>query len=246
MSDALLPPLLFVILVFFSAFQQTLSGFGFALVLMPIATMIFGLRTASSLVALIAITLYAINLFRYKHAVNVREVLRLGTAAAVGAPIGVWALINLDEVIVKALLGLLLIGYALYSLANPVALRVESERWGYLAGFLGGCLGGAYNVPGPPMVIYGSLRAWEKDEFRAVLQAIFLVSGTLTVASHLIAGRVTPNVLVLYAASLPALLIAIWDAARVDARVNRPRFRMLVIVMVLVMGISTILELIGK
>lgn len=243
MSDALLPPLLFVILVFFSAFQQTLSGFGFALILMPIATIIFGLHTASSLVALVAITLYTINLFRYKNALNVMQFLRLGIAAAIGVPIGVWALINLDQVIVKLFLGLLLIGYALYSLANPVGLRVESERWGYLAGFLGGCLGGAYNVPGPPIVIYGSLRAWEKDEFRAILQAIFLVSGTLTVASHSIAGRVTPNVLMLYAISLPALWIAIWGAARVDAYVNRHRFRMIVTAMVLVMGVSTILEL---
>ena len=174
----------------------------------------------------------------------------IGVAAAmgvaIGVPIGVWALINLDQVIVKLFLGLLLIGYALYSLANPVGLRVESERWGYLAGFLGGCLGGAYNVPGPPIVIYGSLRAWEKDEFRAILQAIFLVSGTLTVALHLIAGRVTPNVLILYAACLPALLIAIWSAARVDTHVNRPRFRMIVTAMVLVMGVSTILELVGK
>lgn len=246
MSDALLPPLLFVILVFFSAFQQTLSGFGFALILMPIATIIFGLHTASSLVALVAITLYTINLFRYKNALNVMQFLRLGIAAAIGVPIGVWALINLDQVIVKLFLGLLLIGYALYSLANPVGLRVESERWGYLAGFLGGCLGGAYNVPGPPIVIYGSLRAWEKDEFRAILQAIFLVSGTLTVASHSIAGRVTPNVLMLYAISLPALWIAIWSAARVDTHVNRPRFRMIVTAMVLVMGVSTILELVRK
>lgn len=246
MSDALLPPLLFVILVFFSAFQQTLSGFGFALLLMPIATIIFGLRTASSLVALIAITLYTINLFRYKHALNARQVLRLGTAAAVGVPIGVWALINLNEVIVKLLLGLLLIGYALYSLANPVGLRVGSERWGYLAGFLGGCLGGAYNVPGPPIIIYGSMRAWEKDEFRAILQAIFLVSGSLTVAIHLIAGRVTSDVLILYAFSLPALLIAIWGAGQVDTRVDRSRFRIMVTAMVLVMGVSTILELVGK
>ena len=86
---------------------------------------------------------------------------------------------------------------------------------------------------------------------RVALTAITLCAPNLfrykhAVASHLIAGRVTPNVLVLYAGSLPALWIAIWGAARVDARVNRPRFRMLVIVMVLVMGISTILELVGK
>ncbi len=245
MSDPLLVPLLFVILVFFSAFQQTVSGFGFALFLMPLATIVFGLRTAASLVALDAVTLYAINLFRYRNAVNGRQVWRLGTAAALGAPIGVWVLVNANEVIVKWLLGLLLIGYAAYSLAKPFALHVESDQWGYLAGFLGGCLGGAYNVPGPPIVIYGALRGWDKDEFRAVLQAIFLVSGTIAVASHFIAGRVTPDVRSLYATSVPGLLFGIGAAAWADRHVNRPRFRVLVSAMVLVMGVATILEAVG-
>lgn len=245
MSDIPVVPLVFVALAFLSALQQTVSGFGFALFLMPIATIIFGLRTAASLVALVAVTLYAINLLRYRNAVNFGQVLRLGIAAAIGAPIGVWVLVNVDELIVKWLLGLLLMSYAVYSLAKPLALRLESDRWGYLAGLIGGCLGGAYNVPGPPIVIYASLRGWDKDEFRAVLQAIFLISGTITAASHLVAGHVTPDVLRLYATALPALALAVALAAWLDRHVDRPRFRILVSLMVLVMGFATILEAVG-
>jgi len=43
-------------------------------------------------------------------------------------------------------------------------------------GFLAGILGGAYNANGPPIVIYGVMRGWKKEAFRASLQGFFFVS----------------------------------------------------------------------
>ena len=69
-----------------------------------------------------------------------------------------------------------------------------SRRWAYPAGFIAGCLGGAYNTAGPPVIVYGSLRQWPKEEFRAVLQAFFFVNAVFTVASHTIARHLTTTV----------------------------------------------------
>ena len=242
MTDTSITLVLFVLFIFFSAFQQTLTGFGFALFAMPIATFLVGLQTAAPLVALVAITLYTVNFFRYKSAINVREVFRLGIAAAVGVPIGIWAFANVSETIIKWLLGLVLIGYAIYSLAKPATLNLRVERWVYVAGFLAGCLGGAYNTPGPPVVIYGSLREWDKDEFRAVLQAIFLLTASLSVASHLIAQHVTTTVLTFYVVSAPALLLGVWAGARIDSRVDKNLFRTIVALMVFIVGVSMMID----
>ncbi|MFQ5856424.1 MAG: hypothetical protein ACE5LU_12350, partial [Anaerolineae bacterium] len=78
--------------------------------------------------------------------------------------------------VVKRLLGLILIAYACYTLAHPVTPRLSSRRWVYPVGFVAGCLGGAYNTPGPPVIVYGSLRQWPKQEFRAMLQAFFCLN----------------------------------------------------------------------
>lgn len=62
--------ILIAAVVFLAAFLQTLSGFGFALMVMPLITIAIGLRTAAPLVALTGLTLYAVNLARYWQAVN--------------------------------------------------------------------------------------------------------------------------------------------------------------------------------
>ena len=239
---------LVVTIVFFAAFVQTLSGFGFALIGMPLITIVMSLQRAAPLVALTGLTLCTINLIRYRRAVNIREVLRLAAASALGIPIGLWVLSNVDEGqlrwhAIQSLLGLILIAYALYGLVRPVTPRLRSRWWVYPAGFAAGCLSGAYNTPGPPVVVYGSLRQWPKDEFRAVLQTFFSFNAALIVSSHAVAHRLTTEVLTFYSYAAPALLLGILAGSRVDSRVNKDRFRTIVTVMILVLGLSLILGL---
>ena len=224
--------------VFLAAFVQTLSGFGFALIVMPLITIVMGLRTAAPLVALAGLTLCAINLFRYRQAVNLKEVLRLGVASALGVPIGIWALTNVNESVIRPLLGLILIAYAVYALMRPTAPRLCSHWWVYPAGFVAGCLGGAYNTPGPPVIVYGSLRQWPKDEFRAVLQALFFFNAAMIVVSHYVAHNLTTDVFTFYLYAAPALLLGILAGSRVDSRLNKDRFRTIVTVIILILGLS--------
>ena len=235
MTEALL-----VIVVFCASFVQTLSGFGFALMVMPLVTLALGLRTAAPLVALAGLTLYAINLLRHRAAFNLKEVLPIGIAAALGVPVGVWVLANADENIVRRLLGLILVAYAGYALVRPQAPPLRSRGWAYPAGFAAGCLGGAYNTPGPPAIVYGSLRRWPKDEFRAAMQALFLLTGLLVVASHVVARHVTADVLHLYLYAAPALGLGVLAGSRADRWVDGNRFRTLVNGMVLVLGVALV------
>ena len=233
--------LIIVLIVFFAAFVQTLSGFGFALIVMPLVALVIGLRMAAPLVALAGLTLYTVNLVRYRHAVNVRQVLRLGSASVLGVPVGLWMLANVDESIVRPLLGLILIAYAVYKLSSPAALPLRSTRWAYPAGFVAGCLGGACNTPGPPLIVYGSLCQWPKEEFRAVLQALFFFNAVLTVSSHHIAHHLTTTVLTFYSCAAPALLLGVLVGSCVDDKLNRDRFRTTVTVMILLLGLSLVL-----
>lgn len=226
------------LLVFAAALVQSLSGFGFALIVMPLTAMALGLQTAAPLVALVALLLNMVNLLRYRHDLNLRELARLGLTSALGVPAGVWALTSVDEALIMRLMGLLLMLYAGYSLARPTALRPCADCWAYPAGLLAGCLGAAYNTPGPPVVVYGALRQWPKGEYRAVLHGVFFLNTVLVVTSHLLAGRVTPDVLSRLVFAVPALLLGIFLASRVDDRLNRDRFRLLVTVLILVLGLS--------
>ena len=228
------------VLVFLAALIQSISGFGFAVIIMPLITLVLGLQVAAPMVALTALTVYVINLVRYRQAINVGEVLRLGAMSALGVPIGIWALGNVSETLVKQVMGLVLIAYAIYALVRPATSWMPSRSWVFPAGFLAGCMGGAYNTPGPPVIIYGSLRQWPKDEFRAVLQALFLVNAVLVVSSHVVARHVTAEVLTFYLYALPALGLGILVGSRVDSKVDRERVRILVTALILILGLSLV------
>jgi uncharacterized membrane protein YfcA len=235
-----MPAFLIVAIVLVAAFAQSLTGFGFALIMMPLVTVVLGVRTAAPVVALAALTVYSVNLVRYRRSINVSEVLRLGVASAAGVPVGIWVLANADEKVVMRILGLILVAYASYSLLQPKARRVLSRGWVYPAGFLAGCFGGAYNTPGPPVIVYGSMRQWPRDEFRAVLQALFFLNGILVVASHALAEHLTKQVLVYYLYAVPALAVGILVGSVVDPRIDQNQFRRIVTAMILVLGLALV------
>ncbi|MCS6845011.1 MAG: sulfite exporter TauE/SafE family protein [Caldilineales bacterium] len=239
MATTVLLVLFGVVLV--AALLQTAAGFGFALLTMPIAVLLLGVRSAAPLIALVGFTLYVINFVRYRGDLNRRTVLRLALPAILGIPVGVWALGNLPEDVVKAVLGVLLITYALYALARPQAPPLRSDGWIYPVGFASGCLGGAFNTPGPPVIVFGSLQRWPRQEFRSVLQAVFLLNSTLVLVAHLGAGNLTRPVLLGWLTLAPAALLGVLLGSRLDRRLSGEGFRRFVVGMIFVLGVSLLL-----
>ena len=94
-----------VAIVFVAAVLQSLTGFGFALVVMPLVTLVTDLKTAAPLVALAGLTAYTVNLIRFHRAVDLGELARLGVASALGIPVGIWALARVDELTINRVMG---------------------------------------------------------------------------------------------------------------------------------------------
>jgi hypothetical protein len=62
---------------------------------------------------------------------------------------------------------------------------------------------------GPPLVIYGAMRRWSAQHFRATLQAYFLPASIIGMAGYWLAGLWVPSVTHYYLASLPVVFAAI-------------------------------------
>jgi uncharacterized protein len=229
------------VVLFASAFTQTLTGFGSALVSMSILPSLLGITVASPLVAFMAITLESILLIRLRGSFNLRAVWRMSAAALVGIPIGLALARSVSEDLVLAVLGLVLIGYSLYALIAPRLPELKHPAWAFVFGFFGGILSGAYNVAGPAAVIYGNCRRWSPDEFRSNLQAFFLINDTFVLINHGLAGNLKPIVWTYYLAALPAIVLGIFFGLKLDRRINPDVFRKMVQVLLIVMGLRLIL-----
>jgi uncharacterized membrane protein YfcA len=229
--------LLVFIIVFFAIFTQSVTGFGLALVSMPLLVPILGIQAAAPLVALYGLVAEAILLAYYRSAFNLRVVWRLALASIFGIPLGVWALRNVDEAVVLTALGLIVGGYALYALLNLRLPAISQPIWAYIAGFIAGVLGGAYNTAGPPVIIYGNARQWPPPEFKSNLQGFFLLNTAVIVGTHLLAGNYTSDVWRSSLVALPAVAAGIVAGLLLSKRLSAPLFRKIVLWLLLVLGV---------
>lgn len=223
-------------IVFFAVFTQSVTGFGLALVSMPLLTAILGIQTAAPLVALFALVAEAILLAYYRTHLDLRVVWRLAIASAVGVPLGVLALQTVPEEIVLTVLGLVLAGYALYALLDFRLPEIKQPVWAYGAGFLAGILGGAYNTNGPPVIIYGNCRSWSPAAFKSNLQGFFVLSSTVMLVTHFLAGNYTPQVWRGVLVALPAVVLSIAAGVQLSKRIDAAAFRRLVLLLLLLLG----------
>jgi hypothetical protein len=226
-----------VAVIFVAVFTQSLSGFGSALVSMPLLAPLLGLHVATPLVALMGGVMETILLIYYREALNVRAVWRLVLASIVGIPFGVLMLRGLDEKITLSILGVIIVGYALYALLNFRLPKLEHPLWAYIAGFFAGIFGGAYNTAGPPVIIYGNCRGWEPAEFKANLQGFFIINNFVVLLSHFLAGNVTPLVWRKFLLIIPAVVLGVVAGISLEKRLSAESFRKVVLVLLVVVGI---------
>jgi uncharacterized membrane protein YfcA len=143
-----------------------------------------------------------------------------------GLPLGLLLLTSSPEYLVKAGLGGLILLFALFCLCGNLNFKLhnDSRKWLLACGFLAGILGGSYGMNGPPLVIYGSLRNWTAQHFRATLQAYFLPASVFGMIGYLSAGLWTRAVTHDYLLCLPALLPAVLLGRAINHRLSAAAF----------------------
>jgi len=223
-------------IIFLATFTRSALGFGDALIAMPLLALVLDMQTATPLVAFGASTIAITILLRQWRSVDIKAAWRLILSSLVGIPFGLLLLKAAPESTVKAILGVVLIGFGLYNLVKPNLPPLRSEKLAYVFGWVAGVLGGAYNTNGPPVVIYGTLQKWDPENFRATLQCYFLPTGLMILIGHGVAGLWTPTVLRLYVYSLPVIMLAIFVGGKLNKVMSGGQFNRVIYALLVVMG----------
>jgi hypothetical protein len=213
--------ILFVATMFRSAF-----GFGEALVAVPLLAAVLPLQVAAPIAVLLSITVAAVVVVQdWKH-IHLRSSVWLLIPTLAGIPMGLWLLTSTHQRVVKGLLAAVIMAFAMYSLAGRrrLELRSDSRGWLLACGFCAGVLGGAYGMNGPPLVIYGAMRRWPAQQFRATLQAYFLPASIVGMAGYWMAGLWTRPVTHYYLLGLPVALPAVLLGRWINHRLSGTAF----------------------
>lgn len=231
------PEVLVVIVVFLAVLVQAATGFGLALVSMPLLTAVLGLPTAAPLMAIVGLGAEFVLLLHFRAAVNLAAVRGLVLAAFIGTPVGLYLLRVIDPAVGARVLGLVVAAYAAYALLSPYLPKLTHPSWAWLFGFAAGVIGGLYNTSGPPVIIYGSCRRWPPTTFKGNLQGFFLPTGILVLAGHMWAGNVTPTVWHNVWLAIPAAGVGLLVGVVVGGRISPATFRKVVLFFLLIIGL---------
>lgn len=215
-----------LVIVFVATLIRSSLGFGEALVAVPLLAVVIPVRQAAPLAVLVSITIAAIVVVQDWSKIHFRSTAWLLLPTLPGIPIGLLLLTRGPQQTVKATLAVLILAFSAYCLVGraPAKLERDSRGWLLACGFLAGVLGGAYGMNGPPLAIYGSMRRWTVQHFRATLQAYFLPASLLGMAGYWLAGLWVPAVTHDYVLSLPALVPAVFLGRRINHRLNPQTF----------------------
>jgi uncharacterized membrane protein YfcA len=195
-------------ILFIASFIRSAFGFGEALIAVPLLAFAMPVEVAAPIAALVSITVAVVAIAQDWRHIHFRSAGHLFLATVVGTPLGLWALHALDEHLVKMALGAVVMAFSVFALVCRRQAALHDDRHAWVFGFGAGMLGGAYGMNGPPLVVYGALRGWSPQRFRATLQGYFLPASLMTMAGYGLTGLWTSTVTRDYLLALPAVLAA--------------------------------------
>ena len=216
-----------------------ISGFGSALVNIPLLAHFLPLTTILPILVLVDFTATLTNGLKFRSDIDVPEIKVIVPTMCAGIAIGVVLLSRVPGTALLPVLGVSLALYGLYRLREPITTRFISSRWGYLTGFAGGLMGGLFGIGGPIYATYMSRRTNDYGKMRATMAAIFTFSTGVRIAAFVIAGFfLDAAVWWGVAIILPFMFIGLNTGHRLHGKLKTKHLSIFVSVLLVASGVS--------
>jgi uncharacterized membrane protein YfcA len=210
-----------------SAFVRGLTGFGMAILLVPVLAL--ALPPVEAVVLANALSLMI-------GATEIRSLVRDAepTAWAIGGlvvlttPLGLYALSLTGRDVARLVIALIAFSAFVFILLPKRGAEVPGRLVTGSVGVLSGLMTGYAGMPGPPVVPYYAGRELPRPTIKASMQLIFTIAASAGLASAAFLGILRWELLLFAAVMLPMIIAGNRLGARVSGRISDPVWRMTV------------------
>jgi hypothetical protein len=218
------------LLTAFAATAQSVTGFGFGLIIIPPLIILLGPHDAVVLSTVLGTSLSILMLVRLHSLVPWRSVnLAIGASIA-GSPLGLLVLVSLEKNVLQAGIAVAVL-VATAVLAQGYRVPAGGIAGPLSAGFIGGVTRMAAGLPGPPVVLYFKATGLPAEVQRAAVTAFFVVTGLVGVALFTGEGSLGADLAWLGVAGSPGIAAGWWAGRHIFARMEERIFSSVVYVM---------------
>lgn len=228
-----------VAVVLLASTAQTLVGFGFALVSVPVFVTVLDVKDTVVLATLLGLLNSAIVARHAWSHVPWRTVSWMFAGSLAGMPFGLAVLLFAPEDALRFGVGVTTIVMAA-ALASGLRLGDSSLGRELGVGVVSGVLNTSTSMNGPPVVLYLQGLGYPTQTFRGGLGAFFTAVGVLTFFAFLATGVVTWLAVGLAASAVPSVFVGSLAGHALLRRVEAAPFRRLVFAMLIAAALSAV------
>jgi len=227
--------------VFAAALTQVLSGFGFALLSVPLMTLAVPTKEAVVISTLLGAGVTTWQAWHGRQHTERVLAQRMVIAAYCGMPIGLWIYVVADDKVLRFALGVAVL-IAVGLLATRLDLRHVGPGLDIGTGFISGILNTSLSTNGPPLAFGLQARHLQPDAFRSTINTVFACSNILGITLFIAAGKVTRDGVIAALVALPALFLGQFVGYPLRKHLNPERFRYLVLGLLVCAALSAMVS----
>lgn len=234
--------LLIALMTFGAAAIRGLTGFGMAIILVPLLGLVIRPDAAVVLAILLQLLVGPVGLRTVIKDSHKPSAIPIALTAVMATPLGIWALAYTPPDIARVIIaGIALAAFALVALPvrNP---RPPGMIITLLAGATAGVLTGFAAMPGPPVVPFYMRSGLSAVTVRASMMLVFFATAIAGTVSSWLIGLADMQVIWMGLLLLPALLVGNWAGGLAFGKLPETVWRVLVGLVLGLAGASAVLR----
>lgn len=231
---------LLVVVTFAASLARGFSGFGAALIFVPMASAIVGPKLAAPVLLITDAIMTAWMVPPAFRRADRAQVAVMAAGAAIGIPMGIWVLAQLDALTLR---------WAITGLAAAMLVLLASG-WRYAGrprasldvavGLVSGLCSGAAQIGGPPVVAYWLGGTAEAARVRANIVLFFATTTVMSAAGYLWSGLIGWQSLAFSAVIAPVYGLGSWLGGRMFGLASEATFRRICLGMIAVATVTSL------
>ena len=224
-----------------AAFSQALSGFGFALLCIPLLTVVCSRSDAVVAATMVGLVTQLWLAFRVRHEIDRPTVRRALPASLLGMPVGIVVGHLVSDRALRIAVGVAVLS-AVVAISRGATVRGRPVIVDSTAGFVSGVLSTTTGTNGPPLVVALAGRSMPPGVTRATLTGLFLAANVVSLALFAADGRVSRRSTLIAAIGLVPSLTVRAATEPLFRRLDPLRYRNVVLTMLTLAGIVAIVN----
>jgi uncharacterized protein len=218
---------------------QAISGFGFALIAVPLLSLFIDPQVAVVLATVVGAFSSTFQAVADRRHANKSLVQRLALSAYIGMPFGLFVFIVVSESVLRFIVGLVVL-LAAIALIRGFSISQSNKKLDWIMGWASGVLATSTSTNGPPLVFLLQAKKLSPESFRASINIVFSLTSFGAILLFALSGNITSDDFAGVAISIPMLLIGLAIGFKVRSRINPQQFRILVFVLLIVSALSAL------